>query len=291
MSRKKDGKKSYSIKGFYYWLVGPRTRVNYWTCSKLSAWIRDKAGVTHKPHAATAEEWRDFHRNNKGSVGYWVAEEGLDILQDIWMFIPDVIHRVRIYIRNRYIDKPHYLDTKLPRGEWYEFDTRVVHGMFEALVTFVEDEKASMLRWQSDEKYTLPNAAKGIEYLEWEMTLDQEKPDDPDWYPMVEQAARARETLEIYKWWKDVRPLRKEPGEVVGLWEFFDKEREKQIEEEGDDVGADGMWSILSRNYSDEDEAERKRLMDASNVEEMRQYDEDTAMLIKLVKMRESLWT
>lgn len=267
-------------------MVGPRTRPEYWTCSPVATWIRDKSGVEKKPSAATSEGWGAWHKANKDKFGYWAAEEGLDILQDIWMFIPDVYHNVRVYIRNRYIDKTHFLDTKLERGQWHEFDTRLLHGMFEALVDFVEDEKAAMHRWTSDEKYKLPNAEKGIEYLEWEMTLGEERPDDPDHYPMPEQAAKAKETLELYKWWKYTRPERKEPGEAVGLYEWYDAMREKYKEDDND-----GVWNVLGRNYSEEDRVEQHRLYDASNKEETRQFVEDSEMMIRLVRLRGSLWT
>lgn len=274
-----------SLSKLYWWLVGPHTRPDYWTCSKFAAWIRDKSGVTDKPKAATAQGWKVWHKENKAKFGYWLAEEGLDILQDIWMFIPDVYHNVSVYIRNRFIDKPHLLDTKLERGKWHEFDSRLIHGMFEALVDFVEDEKAAMQRWSSGEKFKLPNAEKGIEYLKWEMTLAEEKPDDPDHYPMPDQAARAKETLDLYNWWKYTRPLRKEPGDEVGLWPWYEEMRKKYGDDEAD------MWSILGREYNAEDEAEHKRLLDASTQVETDQYNEDTEMMIRLVKLRESLWT
>lgn len=260
-------------------------RPTYWSGSKLANWIRSKSGVTKKPNAATAEGWKSWHKTNKNGWGYWIAEEALDYLQDIWMFIPDVYHRVRVYIRNRYIDKPHYLDTKLKRGEWYEFETRLLHGMFEALVDFVEDEKAAMHRWSGDLNFKLPNAEMGIKYLEWEMTLAEEKPDDPDYYAMPEQAAKAKETLVIYKWWKYTRPLRKEPGEEVGLYLWYDEMRVKYGDKDSD------MWGILGRKYSEEDEAEHRRLLDESNKVEGDQYDEDSEMMIRLVKLRHSLWT
>lgn len=279
--------KKITLKGIYYWMVGPRSRRNYWTCSVVSAWICRNYEVTKKPSAATAEEWNEWHTKNKGKPGYWLAEEGLDILQDIWMFIPDVYHRVRFYLRNRFVDRPHLLDTKLKPGEYYEFDTRLLHGMMEALVTFVEDEKASMQRWSSDEKFKLPNAEKGIEYLNWEMTLEEDDPDKPEGEKKIltRQAEDAKETLALYEWWKNIRPLRKEPGEVVGLWDFKESTRKDTDEED------DSIWRIMGRKMSPEDKKEYHRLMDESNRVETEQYQEDTDMMIRLIKMRRGLWT
>jgi len=274
--------KKYTLGRLYYWLVGHRSRPTYWTCGKFAAWIRSKTDVTKKPRSATTEGWNNWHKENKDKIGYWIAEEGLDILQDIWMFLPDVYNRIRIYIRNRYIDKTHYLNTKLKKGEYHDFQERLLHGMFEALVDFVEDEKAALKRWSDDEKFKLPNAEKGIEYLEWEMTLTDEDPDDPTRLSKSRQAEKACETLTLYRWWKEVRPHRKEPEEIVGLWAFYDKHRK----DDGENI-----FNLLGKNLSPELEEERKRLFDESIKVETEQYNEDTEMMIRLVKLRDALWT
>jgi len=166
-------------------------------------------------------------------------------------------------------------------------ETRLLHGMFEALVDFVEDEKAAMMRWTSDKKIKLPNKAAGLAYLGWEISLKDQKVGDPVHPAHVAQSERAKETLALYYWWKYTRPMRKEPGEAVGLWDFHDAMREKYCEDD------DNMWGVLARreNYTAEEQAEDKRLFKASNEEETRQYDEDTEMMNRLVALRNSLWT
>ncbi len=271
----------------FRWMTGHRSRADYWSCSKLADRLRAKSGVTEKPGAATSEEWDSWHKANTGKWGYWLAEEGLDILQDIWMFIPDVYRNIRYYIRNRFIDKTHYLDTKLKKGSFHEMETRLLHGMFEALVDFVEYEKANMQRWSSDEKFKLPNKAAGLAYLGWEISLKDEGVGEAVHVAHVRQSEAAKETLALYYWWKYTRPLRKEPGEAVGLWEFQKAMRDKYCED------GDNIWGILgrSKDYTAEEQAENDRLFQASNDEEVRQYNEDTEMMIRLVNLRNTLWT
>jgi hypothetical protein len=265
-------------------MVGYRSRPTYWTCSAFSDWIRKVSGVDAKPHSATSEGWCEWHMANHKKFGYWLSEEGLDILQDIWMFVPDVYRNVRQYVRNRYIDKTHYLDTKLKKGEWHEFDSRLIHGMFEALVDFVEDEKASMMRWTSDEKFNLPNAEKGIEYLKWEIALKDNAENEPGSEGLIRQSKHAEETLALYKWWKEIRPTRKEPGEAVGLWDLYENS-----DDEKDDNVSMRIWGCRKRDP--EIEEKRHELYKKSNEVETQYYVEDTEMMIRLVKLRDSLWT
>ena len=86
---------------------------NYWTCSKFADWLRG----TPKLGAGTSDEWDEWREKAKAKTfRYWLAEEGLDILQNIVMFIPDKIHAVKYYINNRWITRTHGL-TAHPRDK------------------------------------------------------------------------------------------------------------------------------------------------------------------------------
>jgi hypothetical protein len=47
----------------------------------------------------------------------------------------------------------------------------------------------------------------------------------------------------------------------------------------------------MSDDKTDEDKAETRRVLDASTALEKQYSDEDTEMLTRLIKIRESLWT
>lgn len=191
-------------------LGGFRTRRYYWSCSKFARWIDRAFGVPVKPKYATLEEWkmyRELCKNNpsrKVRVGYWIAETGLDYIQDIILFPYDVYRNIRYYIRNRYITKTHVLPTSLKPGQWYDLDTRILHGVFTSLVDFVEQEKGHMwnITRSNDESTFSSKRQSGLAYLDWEIGLGDECPN---------QSAAAKEIKELYTWWKYQRPQRPDP--------------------------------------------------------------------------------
>jgi len=273
------------MKKLYYKIVGFRTRAEYWAHSNFANWVRARLGVEIPPTAATARGWKEYKQRNKGKFGYWLVEEGFDVMQDIVMFPYDAYHNIRAKIENRFITKPWCLDTKLPKTEWHEMDTRVVHGLFETLVDFVEVEKAHrqhITEWLNDDlpnpNWKTPSREKGIEYLDWEISLGDESP---------YQSANAKEVKELYLWWKDVRPNRPDPMDESGWSAHCDKQRE-QCKESGED----DFWCMIDNEDDTEDERkETMKLINRSHEIEQQYEDEDTEMLIRLIKARKGMWT
>ncbi len=152
---------------------------NYWTCSKFADWLRG----TPKPPMGTAEVWDAWEKTAKAKkFRYWLAEEGLDHLQDLVRWPANRINDVRCYINNRWFIRSHAMTSSLKRGEWHDFDTRLLHAVFDELINFVEIEQAWMLVTCSEEdrkKYKTPwyrtvfrigfwrCPEAGIAYLEW----------------------------------------------------------------------------------------------------------------------------
>jgi len=52
-----------------------------------------------------------------------------------------------------------------------------------------------------------------------------------------------------------------------------------------------GSWSLHFNDKTDEERAESKRLLEAMDIIEKRYDDEDEAMMVALIKIRQSLWT
>jgi len=115
-------------------------RSNYWSCSKFADWVRGEK----KPSALTLEEWDDWRDNQRKSNNwrYWFADKLLNKLQNFFNFPRDVYYSIKTYIDNRFVTKTHYLKTGLEPGHYYELDHRIINGLFNELVAFVEEEQA-----------------------------------------------------------------------------------------------------------------------------------------------------
>lgn len=86
-----------------------QTRIQYWSESKLSKWLRKKAGLV-SPIALTMEEWDDHEDKckKKAPVIHWITNRGFNRIQDIVQFVPDLIWTIRTadiwqYLRNLYV--------------------------------------------------------------------------------------------------------------------------------------------------------------------------------------------
>jgi hypothetical protein len=230
-----------------------RTRNNYWSNSRLADYIRGE----NKPTSLPFKDWNLWEEETKKKNGlrYYIAKELLDRLQDIISLPFDIIHAIKIYVRNRYIDKIHYLKTGLEPGTYYDLDHRILHGLFNELVDFVEIEHASRYRdtYAHKYKYTYIRARcaeAGLDYLKWAANRR-----DSDNSPTSE-AIFSMKTLNLYFWWKN-RPNRACP------YDLYSKTK-------------DG----LGLSY-------HKKIHELETVYE----EEDTKMLIELIKIRGSLWT
>ena len=271
---------------------------NYWSCSKFADWLRG----THKLSAGTGEEWRDWKNSAKDShpIRYWLAEEGLDYIQDFIMYPIDKIYGVKYWLVNRFVTKTHALTSTLKKGQWHEFDERILYCLFDELVEFVEVEvawKNIICDKEAAIKYNAPwhskgwfrsrtwrNAQSGLDYLDWETTLTKDESyglnkDDPEYAKPTDQAIKAQEISELYHWWKFARNNRPDPYEISGWSEYC---AEKSFE--------DSSWFLSSEKT--EEERERSRKM-TSLIDEMEEdyYQEDQEYLIRLIRLRRSLWT
>jgi hypothetical protein len=274
-------------------------RSRYWSCSKFADWLRG----TKKLYAGTGKEWDEWDEKAKAahSFRYWLAEEGLDKIQTVIMWPIDQLYNIKYWINNRFVTKTHALTSNLKKGQWHELDTRIMHCLFDELVNHVEIElAASNFRWDEEarNKYKTPfwaigwfrwrsyrNVEAAMDYLEWASNLrwseDEVGEDDPAVGKLTYQAEGAREIRELYLWWKNVYPNRPDPMDVSGWSEFCDRRREDR---EG------GVLSWLEDKTPEEAEESRQILDRCRELEE--QYDnEDTEMLIRLIKVRQRLWT
>lgn len=277
-------------------------RSHYWTCSKFADWLRG----TTKLKMGTSEEWADWEDRAKRDypVRWWLAEEGLDILQKIVYWPTDKLYSIKYYINNRWITRTHAL-TAHPRdikpGTWQDVGYRFLPCLFNELVDYVEVELAWWhLAWSKKEeraKYNMPWWAvgwwrirtwrcpqAGLDNLEWQRNLrwkeDEVGPDGKNLGQLTHQAKAAQEILELYTWWTEVYPNRPDPHDASGWSEYCKRMREEK-----------GNRWLGGESTNKETKALGKKALKLTQKIEQQYEKEDTEMLIRLIKIRKSLWT
>jgi hypothetical protein len=265
----------------------------YWSCSNLADAIRG----TPKLDSGTREDWEDWSAKAKSAhpIRYWIAEEGLDKIQTIIRWPVDVMYSIKYYVANRWVTKTHTLTSTLPRGQWHELDTRLLHCMFDELVNFVEVDLAwKHLVWEGEEerrKYRAPWYAfgwgrtrtwrcpeAGLAHLDWEAELNCDEScgysvDHADYGKPTSQALAAKEIKELYLWWKNVYPNRPDQYDTSGWYDVCDE------------------VDVFRSNHTPEQREQIDKSLDKAHEIE-RQYDEeDAAMMKRLIDVRLNLWT
>ena len=278
------------------------TRSSYWSNSKFADWLRGSA----KGGAKTSQEWHSWHKESRQAhpIRYWIAEEALDRIQDTLMWPLDKLYDLKYYVNNRWVTRTHCLTAHprdIPRGEWRDVGNRFLPCLFNELVNFVEielawknvayDEKArvryqvpwygmGVFRWRT---WRCPEA--GIEHLNWEINLVKDRswglsPDDAEYGEPTDQARTALEILSLYTWWTQVYTKRQDPHDESGWTEACAVGRKD----------SDDFLSMLD-NTDPEYTAMRDRAHERLREIETQREQEDTDMLIRLIKVRERLWT
>ena len=274
---------------------------NYWSCTPFADWVRG----TRKLKSGTSEEWYDWNNKAKGynPVRYWLAEEGLDKLQDFVTYPVRKLYDVKYYINNRFFSRTHALTAHhrdIKPGSWTDVGNRFLPCLFNELVDFVEVETAgNHVAWGGEEvraKYDIPFYASGwfrwgnwrcrqagIDHLDWAMSLTNVDWLDEDKKHLAEptsQALAAKEIKELYTWWTVTYRNRPDPYVVSGWSAYCDSLRSQH----GDNWIGMGSTDAVTTKARDEAMA----LLDSIEKE----YEtEDEEMMIRLIKARDSLWT
>jgi hypothetical protein len=266
----------------------------HYSSSGLFNWLRKKFKIV-KPAALSWEDWDKWEHHNRQQhpVAYWVTETLPEKLEDLVSWFVDPVLELKHYVRNRWVTETHKLKTDLAPGKYYELDTRILHGLFTELVNFVEIEKAWMqlICSENTDKYSRPwwhwgqwrCAEAGIDYLKWESSLTWDAdwftdPDHPDIGKPTAQAMAAKEILDLYTWWKEVYPTRPDAMELSGWIAFCDTQR-------------DQYGTLFATAKTDEERNESRRCLDLMTRIEEQYQQEDEQNLIRLIKIRQHLWT
>jgi hypothetical protein len=274
---------------------------NYWSCSPFADWLRG----TKKLSAGTAEEWDSWTTaaQMKHNFRYWLAEEGLSNLQDFVTWPARKLNDVRYYVNNRWVTKSHALTAHardIKPGDWCDVGNRFLPCLFNELVDFVEVEQAwHYCIWSDDHKkeFEVPwwrsgwlrwrtwrSPEAGMAYLNWASTLtNAEFLDEDKKHEAVPtyQAKAAKEIIELYTWWTVTYRNRPDPYDASGWSDHCDAMRIKY---------PGSFFSSLNSKDPEDRKASDKAHKLLTKIEAA-YAKEDEAMMIRLIKIRESLWT
>jgi hypothetical protein len=277
---------------------------NYWSCSPFADWLRG----TKKLSAGTSEQWDEWttQAQMKHNFRYWLAEEALGHIQDFVTWPVRKLYDIKYYINNRWVSRTHSL-TAHPRdirpGQWCDVGNRFLPCLFNELVDFVEIEQAwSHIAWGNKEdraKYNPPFWASGwfrwrvwrcpqagLDHLDWAMSLTCDEnwgvdKDSPNFGKPTGQALRAKEIKELYLWWTVTYRNRPDPYEASGWSAHCEAMRVKY---------PGSMFSSLNSKDPEDRKASDKAHKLLNKIEKAYEK-EDEAMMIRLIKARDSLWT
>ena len=248
-----------------------KQRARHWSCSKFAAYVRG----CEKPSSLTLEDWGKWRSEveSKSPIRYFIAEKLLNKIQDFINLPKDIYKNIRFHIINRFISKTHYLKTGLKPGVYHEIDERILHGLFNELVDFVEIEQAHMNSVVNEKKYQFKNGRSvesGLDHLKWASNLRYNEScglseGENGYGEPTPQAKSAIKIFELYSWWKD-RKYRPNP-EVSGWSKYCEIKNIGEKTNEGE-ATLDNMLE-LEEKYEKEDED----------------------MMIELIKIRKHLWT
>ena len=251
-----------------------RQRWHYWTCGKFANWILGE----EKPYALEWGAWDGYYTDLKKRkpVRYWVSQKLFKYLQDILYYPYDIYHTIDCYVRNRWIDKTHMINTGFKPGGYYEIDQKILHGLFTELVDFVEKDLAHMGDYSSKNKYKFKNGRcveAAYNYFNWASRLKDTYPDGTK--RASEQAKTSRKIKKLYEWWKNIRPNRVDPYNDSG-WNEICKSDE---------------YKIFKHKETPQEIKRIKQALNKISKLEEKYENEDTNMLIELIKIRRHLWS
>jgi hypothetical protein len=165
---------------------------------------------------------------------------------------------------------------ELPANYW-DKDTILLYAVMQLVVDFVEIECSFM---ELDTPYTLrqrinfklPWFLRSDEvYRNRELGLQHLKMLEETYQDMLVNPSDAPKAIrEVYLWWKDVRPLRQDPGVESGFDEYMQQCKDSTIKEDKKHV---------------------TMLLKKSLRIEQRHEKQDTEMLNKVIKYRNFMWT
>ena len=232
-------------------------------------------GETPYGFAATSSDWKEIRK--------W-QRENYPVRVFIWLTVPSYFRVKKMRLNDLYYTvRSWFLPFNvikiptLPRTYQEPFDV-LLHGSFQVLVDFVEEEQIPWVEaWTGKKNLRAEDAFRTqlSDYLKDQCHPDYE-PSEDEIEALKHQAWREGEILDLYNWWKYERPLREKAEENL-----HDERPNKEIDAlDVLDLDKDHPAKKDFRSYG-------QKLMRAEEFANK----EDELQLIRLAKIRLHLWT
>lgn len=238
-----------------------------------------------KPIAATAKEWRVWHAENrkKYPIRYFLTQSLPRFFTKIRNKILADCVALKQFFYFRFIDKHHVIKTDLKPG-WHNFDEKILHVNFQLLVDYVELYCAWNEGWKPSLWKLITKGANawrcremGLKHLSPHAVPKSISDDNPHAKQISKINQVHKDLVDLYIWWKDVRPNRRNPYESVS-WKNFHANHE-----------GENIWDWME---SDNKEAvyKLKQASEEAWILEDSYEKEDQEQLMKLISLRKYLW-
>jgi len=218
--------------------------------------------------ARSSNDWHAFkvYHKEHNPIRYFLNNEFEAMF--IWPWSMR-LERLTEWVRYRTTRRYHVVKTGMKPG-YADASEKMLWVNFNMLKDFVEIEKAHMWSFHmEDTKAEQP----GVSHLIWEMGLENE---------VNKQAENAREQYELYDWWTNQRPHREE--DATKEWDVYHTLKKEIYVDDVDNFFRDDL------DTPELTELQKIWLDKASSIE-VHNLEEDESMLIRLMKIRGSLWT
>jgi hypothetical protein len=244
-----------------------------WITKKLDQYMEKYTGPVSEKHKnfGTAEEWCDYHQRQKTKCPkvYRIYKFLYNI--DIWFSVryQKYILDPKYWLKNIFIHPQWMVRAKtLKIGHWQDTLTRVLHINMEMLRYYIEQENHN---YNNDDGDFEPWEVKEFKKKE----RGEPSQFDGEYGLSMEQYQNKQDAWDIYLWWKDY------------------PNREKEIENLYHEIPRDDTDDddCILKGFTKEEMEKKKPYYDKIHEMEKKLEQEEQDNLIKLMKIRFSLWS
>ncbi len=221
-----------------------------------------------KPVALELHKWEEWDKeiSSKHPVRFFLQEKLPELFH---CHVKGPLNRWYWAIRHRTTNRYHIIKPRTLEPGWCDERTLILHGAFECLAQYWEHHNRVSVSWWPTEQ--------DITKYDNEI-VEAETEDDKDFLKaerdcLVDQKVHYDEAHDLIHWWTETRPMR----------DAF-----RNASDRPDSIPHSRLFN--SEHRDDPDVVEYRKYLNKLNELDRQWEEEDQEMLMRLVKIRQSLW-